>query len=69
MLKTEFEDHEGITTKIIKCMKDTDDAFEKKEMILFIPGNPGVCGFYVTFITILFNLLQEDIPVWIVGEF
>ncbi|XP_031640869.1 lipid droplet-associated hydrolase [Contarinia nasturtii] len=63
-----FVDVCGVPTKVITWGKSLGETFDKKEMILFIPGNPGICGFYVTFLTTLFKLLQGNVPIWAIGH-
>lgn len=58
----------GVPTTIRTLGKSLDEPFDKKEVVLCITGNPGITGFYVTFITTLFKFLQGNTPVWIIGE-
>jgi len=39
-----------------------------KQVVLVIPGNPGLPRFYEGFIKELFSRLTSDIPVWIIGH-
>lgn len=59
----------GVPTKILTWGKRVGENFDRKEIILFITGNPGLPGFYITFLATLFNCLQGNIPVWIIGWF
>lgn len=42
---------------------------EVRELILVIPGNPGVTSFYTCFLTQLYENLNREIPIWIVGDY
>lgn len=46
------------------------DKFDEKtkEIVLLIPGNPGICGFYTQFCLTIFNELEKKVPVWVVGH-
>ncbi|XP_056152122.1 lipid droplet-associated hydrolase isoform X2 [Lampris incognitus] len=39
-----------------------------KVLFLIIPGNPGVVGFYRTFMQTLYNMFGSDHPVWAVSH-
>lgn len=58
----------GVPTKIRTWGKSLGENFDRKEIVLFITGNPGLSGFYITFLTTLFKFLQGNIPVWIIGK-
>lgn len=47
-----------------------EDRFDEKikEIVLLIPGNPGICGYYTTFCSTIFNELEKEIPVWVVSH-
>lgn len=68
-MDTEFVEICGVPTKILTWGKRVGEKFDRKEIILFITGNPGLPGFYITFLATLFNCLQGNIPVWIIGWF
>nr|XP_036228254.1 lipid droplet-associated hydrolase isoform X2 [Bactrocera oleae] len=38
------------------------------EIVICIPGNPGLVGFYTEFLQLLYEQLGEKIPVWIIGH-
>lgn len=37
------------------------------EIVICIPGNPGLVGFYTEFLHLLYKRLGKKIPVWIIG--
>ena len=39
----------------------------KKDVIVIIPGNPGIPDFYVDFINSLKSKLPPETPVWVIG--
>lgn len=42
---------------------------DTRELILVLPGNPGVTSFYTIFLSRLYENLNREIPVWIIGEY
>lgn len=68
-MDSRFIDICGVPTKIITLGNPLDETFDKKEIVLFITGNPGLCDFYITFLTTLYKLLQGNIPVWAISNF
>jgi hypothetical protein len=44
------------------------DDFDVKEIVLMIPGNPGLCGFYANFCSTLYNELDKQIPIWVLSH-
>lgn len=67
-MDVKFIDVSGVPTKIFTWGNKLGENFDRKEIVLCITGNPGLSGFYFTFLTTLFSLLQGKIPVWIIGE-
>lgn len=63
-----FVDVCGVPTKIITLGTGLGEKFDKKELVLCITGNPGLCDFYITFLTTLYRFLEGNVPVWIIGE-
>ncbi|CAD7004478.1 lipid droplet-associated hydrolase [Ceratitis capitata] len=45
-----------------------EDLVDVPEIVLCIPGNPGLVGFYTEFLHLLYQQLQQKIPVWIIGH-
>lgn len=66
-MDTTVIDISGVPTRILTWGKKLGDKFDRKEIVLFVTGNPGLSGFYITFLTTLFRFLQGNIPVWIIG--
>lgn len=68
MMEDKFVDVNGIPTRIRTWGKSLNEKFEKNEIILFVSGNPGITGFYITFLTTIFNFFQGQTPVWAIGK-
>ncbi|KAJ6626130.1 Lipid droplet-associated hydrolase [Pseudolycoriella hygida] len=45
-----------------------EDSFSKKEVIICIPGNPGLPGFYAEFMKTIHKNINPNIPVWLIGQ-
>lgn len=45
-----------------------EPLYDVSELILVIPGNPGVTSFYTFFLSRLYENLNGQIPIWIIGE-
>lgn len=43
------------------------DLSKQREIVLCIPGNPGLPGYYTRYLAELHYQLGKDIPVWIIG--
>lgn len=45
-------------------------SYEKKKnvIIIVIPGNPGILGFYESFCTMVHDYIEREIPIWIIGR-
>jgi len=54
----------GVPTCVLKCGQPQPG----KPMILIIPGNPGVAGYYEDFMVKLYELSDSSIPVWCVSH-
>lgn len=68
MMDVKFIDICGVPTKIITLGTPLGKKFDKKEIVLCITGNPGLCDFYITFLTSLYTFLCGSVSVWIIGE-
>ncbi|GJQ71987.1 hypothetical protein Trydic_g3091 [Trypoxylus dichotomus] len=58
-----------VPTRVVTWGKWIEESFEyekNKELILFIPGNPGVTAFYEIFLATIYEKVRT--PVWIVGH-
>ncbi|XP_053565614.1 lipid droplet-associated hydrolase [Bombina bombina] len=63
----------GAVTKVLKFgpwtdLHETKGANSPKLLFLVIPGNPGIVGFYRTFMQSLYYGLHEKYPVWAVSH-
>uniref|UniRef100_A0A336M4G2 Lipid droplet-associated hydrolase n=1 Tax=Culicoides sonorensis TaxID=179676 RepID=A0A336M4G2_CULSO len=61
----------GIPTRIQtlgKWIEEPFDSSKEKEIVLVITGNPGLPSFYTSFITSLYQNLNKELPVWIIGH-
>lgn len=67
-MEDKFIDICGVPTKILTWGKSLGEPFDKKELVLFVSGNPGLSGFYITFLTALFKFLHGNTPVWVIGK-
>ena len=58
----------GVPTKVITLGgKGLQDA-PPKRLVLIIPGNPGLAGYYETFMGSLHGRMGGEVPVWAVGH-
>lgn len=59
-----------IPTHVMTWGKWVEETFkpEENELILLIPGNPGLLGFYTHFLRTLHEQLQSSIPIWAIGH-
>lgn len=61
----------GVQTQVITEGRWVEEGLAssgKKDLVLVIPGNPGVPGFYKKFIKYLKLQLPTEVPVWVVGH-
>ncbi|XP_057715329.1 lipid droplet-associated hydrolase isoform X2 [Corythoichthys intestinalis] len=65
--RTDFIYCYGALTEVLKCGAAHLDT-EHKVLVLIIPGNPGVVGFYRTFIQSLYTIFGCQYPVWAVSH-
>ena len=63
-----FLDVNGVRTNVLTYGKWVEEAASEQpqDLILVIPGNPGVTGFYKMFMHTLHE--KTGFPVWIVGH-
>ncbi|KAB7499046.1 Lipid droplet-associated hydrolase [Armadillidium nasatum] len=66
-IQIEYSDVGGLPVDIIKasCLNTENSS---KELILIIPGNPGIVQYYVKFVDELFKELGGSIPVWAISH-
>nr|XP_028578171.1 lipid droplet-associated hydrolase [Podarcis muralis] len=70
-LHEEFTYVYGMATQVIKCGPWKDLWKRKsapKALLLVIPGNPGLPGYYRAFLKKLYSCLNQQYPVWVVGQ-
>lgn len=70
-MQDNYVDVAGIPTRILtmgKWIEEPFDTSKEKEIVLIITGNPGLPGFYTSFITTLYQQLGRQLPVWIIGH-
>ncbi|XP_026531333.1 lipid droplet-associated hydrolase isoform X2 [Notechis scutatus] len=71
LIHEEFTYISGALTQILKCGPWEDlwnDKSAPRLLFLVIPGNPGLPGFYRTFIETLYYSLNQQYPVWAVSH-
>ncbi|XP_058035519.1 lipid droplet-associated hydrolase isoform X1 [Ahaetulla prasina] len=71
LIHEEFTYISGALTQILKCGPWEDlwnDKSAPRVLFLVIPGNPGLVGFYRTFIEALYFSLNQQYPVWVVSH-
>lgn len=58
----------SIPTHVMTWGKWVEESFnpDEKEVVILIPGNPGLLGFYTHFLGILYEKL--NIPIWSIGK-
>lgn len=65
-MKQSFVDVNGIPTMVTTWGGHIDEKLNSKEIVICIPGNPGLSGYYYRFLEIVHDKLK--IPVWIIGH-
>uniref|UniRef100_A0A8C3PAK8 Lipid droplet associated hydrolase n=1 Tax=Chrysemys picta bellii TaxID=8478 RepID=A0A8C3PAK8_CHRPI len=63
----------GAATQVLKCgpwkdLLETESKTLPRLLFLIIPGNPGLAGYYRTFIRALYHGLNRRYPVWVVSH-
>lgn len=61
----------GVQTQVIAEGRWVEEGLAPlghKDLVIVIPGNPGVPGFYTRFIEILKTQLPTEVPVWVIGH-
>lgn len=59
-----------LPTHIMTWGKTLNESFQKeeKEVCICITGNPGLPGFYTTFLSTIHEELGKKMPVWVIGQ-
>ncbi|XP_042357281.1 lipid droplet-associated hydrolase [Plectropomus leopardus] len=58
----------GAITEVLKFGSHQLHSEKHKVLFLIIPGNPGVVGFYRTFMQTLYSMFESHHPVWAVSH-
>jgi len=69
-LQEEYVDINAVPTHIMTWGQTVNEPFkeETKEIVVVIPGNPGLPAFYTSFCSTLYTELDSKVPVWVVGH-
>lgn len=61
----------NVQTQVISMGQWVEESFPedgKKDVVIVIPGNPGIPQFYEGFIKSLNSELPSETPIWVVGQ-
>lgn len=60
----------GIKTQVLSFGHTAGDPFDDsiKEMVLIIPGCPGIPKYYPTYMKTVYNYLEKQMPVYTVSH-
>lgn len=59
-----------VPTHILTWGKWIEESLgDQKEIVLCITGNPGLPGFYTKFLSTVYECLNKELPVWVIGEY
>lgn len=61
----------SVPTHVLCWGQPIHDKFDEApghELVLVIPGNPGLVGFYTLFCSTIHDELDKEIPVWVIGH-
>lgn len=59
----------GVPTHVMTWGKWVEESLDDtKEIIVCVTGNPGLPGYYTQFISSLYNDLNDEIPIWLIGK-
>lgn len=69
-MKEAFINVNDVPIHVMTCGKWIEESWdaEEKEVVILLPGNPGLTGFYSGFINILYENFDKKIPVWAIGH-
>lgn len=65
-MQQSFVEINGVKTKMITFGNVVTEDRVAEDMIIMIPGNPGVTRFYTMFLQTIYE--QVHIPIWIIGH-
>lgn len=68
-METTFVDVLGLPTKVLTWGKGLTEPFrsDETELVILVPGNPGLVEFYEEFLESIWEDFDRNIPVWTVG--
>lgn len=61
----------GVPTQVItegRWVEEGLSQFGKRDVVILIPGNPGIPEFYKGFIKTIKSRLPSEVPIWVVGH-
>lgn len=69
-MKSEYIKINDILTHVITWGKSLDDKFSnnENELIILLPGNPGILSYYTSFCSQLRDTIGYNIPIWSIGK-
>lgn len=63
-----FIDVADVPTHVMSWGHWIEEAFDRKEVVICITGNPGIVGFYKKFVSCISDTIGQDIPIWLIGN-
>lgn len=67
-MKEEFVPVANIPTHILTWGSSIHEKINSKEIVICIPGNPGLPEAYTRFLSTIHSKVGSNIPVWIIGK-
>jgi hypothetical protein len=60
----------SVPTHIFTWGKWLNEKFDNKnkDLVFLITGNPGLPGYYTKFCSSLYNELDKETPIWVIGH-
>lgn len=68
IMQQAFLNISSVPTHIVSWGPWVEKSFLKKEVVIGIPGSPGLTGFYTDFMSTIHQNIDPDIPVWLIGK-
>lgn len=70
IMQKAFINVNGVPTHVMTWGKWVEESLdETKEIIVCVTGNPGLPGYYTSFISNLYNNLNCEVPIWLIGSY
>lgn len=69
MMNDAYVNVNNVPTKVMTWGKWIEEDFEgdeRKEIVILVPGNPGITDFYKDFLQTIYD--KVNIPVWAIGH-